>query len=178
VWIIVHTIKWLLTLLKSYLSDKYLFTCICSPKMSPFFISLWYKRWPICVIFGIQYTELIHIRAVIHLPSHLIYVLLLHYLGKNANCIVLTLTIKVTHCHCTKLVNIQFIHAACTSVQLASPHSTEISDAIDTQCFAMSINQALSQVGHILNWHLIHLFLHHATVSIVMCMKSRAILRP
>ena len=44
--------------------------------------------------------------------------------------------------------------------------------------FQVGINQALSQVGHVSNWHLLHVILHEAPYSILTWIKVRAIHRP
>ena len=45
-----------------------------------------------------------------HWFTCLTYVLLLHYLGKQVNCIVLTLATKVTHYHCTNKKYPVYLH--------------------------------------------------------------------
>ena len=98
-WVVIYhqnalnTVQWFLTT-----KDKYTqtgsYTQLCQITLSiytvfqktpTFFIWLqFYKCWPIFIIFGIQYTELMcNIKTIIYLFTHLIYVLLLHYLWKH-----------------------------------------------------------------------------------------------
>jgi len=101
-----------------------------------------------------------------HWFTCLTYVLLLHYLGKQVNCIVLTLATKVTHYHCTNkkypvyLHNQSAIepkyHSKCSKWLLASSTHAKVPYAVINSIIyntllqaTPSFNLALPHVKHI-----------------------------
>jgi len=63
------------------------------------FCCIFYKHWPIFLIFGIQYTEVSCNTAVLICPLHLHTDATLPW--ENLNCIIMTLLTSVKYCSCT-----------------------------------------------------------------------------
>jgi len=145
--------------------------------------------WPTVYWFNLQHNNYYSF-------TRLIYVLLLHYLGKQVDCIVITLATKVTHYRCIKLKKKYPVyphsrsalepeyHSKCLKCSFY-PHRLEVSYAIHQQhhpqCFATlqrasikrCLRSATSSTGV---WYI--QFLHHAPYSKANWIKIRDIRKP
>jgi len=162
----------------------------------PFFIILQFLRTltNFCNIWHTLYTELIFgtQQLFTYLPASPLYCCYTT-LGKQIDCIVITLVTKVIHYHCTKFLKIRFIHATGVHLSLNIKASVnKMSSFIHTglEClspftssticlvFTTRVNQAPCQVGYILNWHLIHSIWHRAPYSIFSWIEIRTVRQP